>query len=77
MQESHAAALAALQTELANSKQETATARADAEVSAREAIMGADKKVQRLTERTAKVSCCPADAAAEHLGNRFTQDAAS
>ena len=68
MQESHAGALAALQTELANSKQETAAAKADAVLSAREAVVGADKKVQRLTERTAKVSCCQAGAKHSDIG---------
>ena len=77
MQESHAAALAALQTELADSKQETAAAKADAVVSAREAVVGADKKVQRLTERTAKVSCCQADPWAKHLDIVLVWDTAS
>ena len=57
MQESHSAAVTALQAELAVSKQETLSAKADSDFSVKEAILGADKKVQRLTERTAKASC--------------------
>jgi len=57
MQESHSAAVTALQAELAVSKQETLSAKADGDFSAKEAVLGADKKVQRLTERTAKASC--------------------
>ena len=55
MQEKHAASLAALEAELAASKQEISTTKADAERSVKEACMAADKKVVRLTERTAKV----------------------
>ncbi len=57
MQESHSAAVTALQGELAVSKQETLSAKADGDFSVKEAVLGADKKVQRLTERTAKASC--------------------
>ncbi|DBA86145.1 TPA: hypothetical protein ACH3X1_005657 [Trebouxia sp. C0004] len=53
-QESHSAAITALQAELADSKQETLSAKADGDLSVKEAVLGADKKVQRLTERTAK-----------------------
>ncbi len=56
MQESHSAAVIALQAELAVSKQETLSAKADGDFSVKEAVLGADKKVQRLTERTAKAS---------------------
>ena len=55
MQESHSADIAALQVQLADSKQQTLAAQADAETSVKNAITSADKKVQRLTERTAKV----------------------
>ena len=48
--------MAALEAEVAASKQETLAAKTDAEISVKEAIMAADKKVIRLTERTAKVS---------------------
>jgi hypothetical protein len=57
MQESHSAAITALQAELADSKQETLSAKAAGDFSVKEAVLGADKKVQRLTERTAKASC--------------------
>ena len=57
MQESHSAAVTALQAELAVSKQETPSAKADGDFSVKEAVLAADKKVQRLTERTAKASC--------------------
>ncbi|KAL0036795.1 hypothetical protein WJX79_010227 [Trebouxia sp. C0005] len=53
-QESHSAAITALQAELADSKQETLSAKADGDLSVKEAVLSADKKVQRLTERTAK-----------------------
>ncbi|KAL3159757.1 hypothetical protein ABBQ38_010163 [Trebouxia sp. C0009 RCD-2024] len=53
-QETHAASFAALQAELASSKQETVSAKADAAMIVKEAGMAADKKVIRLTERTAK-----------------------
>lgn len=56
LQEKHAASIAALEAELATSKQDTLAAKADAEICVKEAIMAADKKVIRLTERTAKVS---------------------
>lgn len=46
----------ALEAELASSKQEIVSAKADAEVLVKEAGMAADKKVIRLTERTAKVT---------------------
>ncbi|KAL3157731.1 hypothetical protein ABBQ32_012157 [Trebouxia sp. C0010 RCD-2024] len=52
--ETHAASIAALQAELASSKQETVSAKADAEMLVKAAGMAADKKVIRLTERTAK-----------------------
>ena len=45
----------ALEAELSSSKQETMSAKADAEILVKEAGMAADKKVIRLTERTAKV----------------------
>ena len=57
MQESHRAAVTALLAELAVSKQETLSAKADGDFSVKEAVLGADKKIQRLTERTAKASC--------------------
>ena len=56
MQESHSAAVIALQAELAVSKQETLSAKTDGDFSVKEAVLSADKKVQRLTERTAKAS---------------------
>ncbi len=56
MQESHAANVAALHTDLADSKQETVAAKAAAEISVKEAVLSAEKKVHRLTERTAKVT---------------------
>lgn len=56
MQEAHAASLATLQTELDVSKHETVAAKVAADSSVKEAVIAADKKVQRLTERTAKVS---------------------
>jgi len=49
MQESHSAAITALQAELADSKQETLSAKAAGDFSVKEAVLGADKKVQRLT----------------------------
>lgn len=55
MQEKHAASIAALEADLASCKQETVSAKADAEILVKEAGMAADKKVVRLTERTAKV----------------------
>lgn len=45
----------ALEAELSSSKQETMSVKADAEILVKEAGMAADKKVIRLTERTAKV----------------------
>ncbi|KAL0052859.1 hypothetical protein WJX82_008861 [Trebouxia sp. C0006] len=45
-QESHSAAVTALQGELAVSKQETLSAKADGDFSVKEAVLGADKKMQ-------------------------------
>ena len=56
MQEGYAAQVATTQAELAASRQETLTVREQADLSVREAVMSADKKVHRLTERTAKVT---------------------
>ena len=76
MQESHSAAVTALQAELAVSKQETLSAKADGDFSVKEAVLGADKKVQRLTERTAKASCFFSHVmfhSAETAGQAYTQ----
>ncbi|KAA6418625.1 MAG: hypothetical protein FRX49_11450, partial [Trebouxia sp. A1-2] len=43
-QESHSAAITALQAELADSKQETLSAKADGDLSVKEAVLSADKK---------------------------------
>ena len=65
MQEKQAASIASLEEELATSKQDTLSAKGEAETSVKEAIMAADKKVIRLTERTAKVSFVVASGAGQ------------
>ena len=47
--------MAALQTEVEASKADASAAKSAAESSMKETVTAADKKVQRLTERTAKV----------------------
>lgn len=55
MQETHATNLSTTQAELASSKAETAAAKTEAEAAIKEAGIAGEKKIQRLSERTAKV----------------------
>lgn len=55
MQETHATNLSTMQAELASSKAETAAAKIEAEAAIKEAGVAGEKKIQRLSERTAKV----------------------